>query len=71
MSRPNKPHASDLRDGWQPLDSAPRDGTQFLAVFGREVLLVRWDRGWELGPMFPSPPSHWMPLPKPPTEATA
>jgi hypothetical protein len=51
---------------WQPTETAPRDGTQFLAAFEKDVFLVRWDPCWEMGPTFPSPPDFWMPLPKPP-----
>jgi hypothetical protein len=54
---------------WQPIDTAPRNGELFLASFGTGgVLLVRWDRGWELKELFLTPPTHWTPLPKPPTE---
>jgi hypothetical protein len=57
--------------GWQPIDTAPRDGTQFLAAFREPssylVSLVRWDPCWTMGPTFPQPPQFWMPLPKPPS----
>jgi hypothetical protein len=63
---------------WQPIETAPKDGTAFVAVstwnrYAKAVLT--YDRnigGWwdwretevmeDLGRMF----SHWMPLPAPP-----
>jgi hypothetical protein len=34
--------ASEEPWGWQPLDSAPRDGTEFLAAYGDRVVLVMY-----------------------------
>jgi hypothetical protein len=56
---------------WQPIETAPRDGTEVL-VFTREIgqMVVFFDAGlWRekanwLG--LKNPPTYWMPLPKPP-----
>jgi hypothetical protein len=71
MSRPNK-HKDPAWGEWHPLDSAPQDGTEFLAAYGDRVVLVRWDPAWGELTLRITPPSHWMPMPKPParTELT-
>lgn len=66
---------------WQPIDSAPRDGTYVLLVSsGGAVWQGYWRKsdeapyghaGWT---RFNScdiqwQPNHWMPMPKPPTGA--
>jgi hypothetical protein len=70
MPQPNKKAASTNVPEfgeWRPIDSAPRDGTQFLAVFGdNSVSVVRWDRAWSDTTLRISPPSLWMPMPKAP-----
>ena len=72
---------------WQPISTAPRDGTWFLAwragggsqtvdsmyfvcwsaVYARthkgRVQAHKIGEGWNLDPA----PTHWMPLPQPPT----
>jgi hypothetical protein len=59
---------------WQPMETAPRDGTRFLGCEpGYGVFIVSWQkhrgpvdevdgRGWLAG----EGPTHWMPLPEPP-----
>jgi hypothetical protein len=61
---------------WQPIETAPRDGTAVLCfrlLDGKpEIKTAYWrpDReafGGEAWSYFPSyPPTHWMPLPEPP-----
>ncbi len=67
---------------WRPIDTAPKDGTKILAYCpkhpdGYRVIRVTWWRrpedghgfiGWGEFNMQYWPPTHWMPLPKPPGE---
>ena len=58
---------ADLAPQWQPIESAPRDGTiidVWVPGHGRECD-VWYDDGWS----FPVIPTHWMPIPAPPKEA--
>lgn len=62
---------------WQPIDSAPKDGTRFLAFRDGIMEVVWFKRDWfyegdtGLGSdnwLYPKDhqPTHWMPLPEPP-----
>jgi len=63
---------------WQPIATAPRDGTDILVcAFGATMLVVAFDNEAK-NPEFPwltldgpgynkDAPTHWMPLPTPPT----
>lgn len=62
---------------WQPIESAPRDGTTLLGAFkGGKVASIEWltDKGyvegWALSGSMQNNmrPTHWMPLPEPPKE---
>ncbi len=67
--------AGALRDAerWQPIESAPRDGRAvILAHLGGKPYIGKWchdtwvdERGLSHGP------SHWRPLPAPPTQDSA
>lgn len=46
---------------WQPIATAPKDGTVILAYNGERVL-VRWS---DIDNCHPQP-THWFPLPSPP-----
>jgi hypothetical protein len=64
-----------MTQDWQPIDSAPKDGTPILIALGTRMDLARWrrqDQCWE-GPdscAFSEQPTHWMPLPDPPVSAS-
>lgn len=65
-----------VEQGWQPIETAPRDGTRLLcyapATEGRAAVVRNdywWvrERGFAL--MRPTQPyTHWRPLPQPPKE---
>ena len=65
---------------WRDISSAPKDGTRVLAVVDGDVRVVSWGKtshvpiyGFCLADQGPEDfdicdPTHWMPLPAPPTE---
>ena len=62
---------------WQPIETAPQDGTVILGFNGRGMTSIEWScDAWNLAEThdYPEdtrweypPPTHWMPLPDPPT----
>jgi hypothetical protein len=68
---------------WQKIETAPKDGTPFLATDGRFFEVLNQPPGCELGvwqqlkpgtrlwsgaSVRHTDPTHWMPLPPPPKE---
>ncbi len=61
---------------WQPIETAPKDGTEILVVYPRQggvMQLVYWRhhyRSWmskgETVSGLETNATHWMPLPEPP-----
>jgi hypothetical protein len=66
--------AWNQRSAWQPIETAPRDGSQILAWDGDELLIAWWCDGgrWisdnlqQYHPGEYENPTHWQPLPSPP-----
>ena len=62
-----------VRMEWQPIETAPKDGTRVLVHEpGMEPEIAHWSGGvWWIGQsddfQFPGGITHWMPLPEPPT----
>jgi hypothetical protein len=67
---------------WQPIATAPKDGTRVLLWWAKDarsrIRILRWDSDlynpegrWTDGEYDYDMPSHWMPLPDPPTQEQA
>lgn len=60
--------ATSPDDGWRTIDSAPRDGTSVLLYGGDWAFEAQWrDNEWYTAYPNGDEPTHWMPLPNPPT----
>jgi hypothetical protein len=55
-------------DGWQPIDTAPKDGDVLIYVTETdEQFVAYWDDCWRFAPNAKlKTPTHWMPLPAAP-----
>lgn len=66
--------AAELRRvEWRPIESAPRDGERVLIFDNGHPYVSRfWCGQWHVGslPGTPAYPTHWQPLPAPPTGAS-
>ena len=70
-----------MSDSWQPISTAPRDGTKILAFSAGECVAVQYSTipdgtaFWELAfnprtgtrAVLGTPITHWRPLPAPPS----
>lgn len=61
------------RYSWQPIESAPKDGTRvLLSKLGAMHTAFYRNGGWECGNLhYFNSPTHWMPLPAPPVQEGA
>lgn len=72
--------ASARAESWQPIETAPKDGTSFLACHAgsgvhqitwhgkaSHIPLYGWAHGEDVEDVDLWSPTHWMPLPAPPT----
>ena len=54
---------------WRPIETAPKDGTHILAFHNGSIWTVWWSdtQMWHDSNDYDYRPTHWMPLPKPPS----
>lgn len=65
-----------IEQGWQPIETAPKDGTLILALGPITSATVMWEPAhqcWASADNWPwedFEPTHWRPLPEPPASTT-
>jgi hypothetical protein len=67
--------SSDPAQGWQDIETAPKDGTEVLLLFPSDTKRTGyWAKSiqrWSVDAVVSMPlPTHWMPLPEPPKVST-
>lgn len=55
-------------NGWQPIETAPKDGSILAVTRNGIVKQVCWNNGIWAGAGYDIKLTHWMPLPKPPED---
>ncbi|KVE06478.1 hypothetical protein WI91_09155 [Burkholderia vietnamiensis] len=78
-AHPGQPEPSAEVTHWQPIETAPKDGTEVVLLFADEVTLLgktrprvraaAWLVDWTIPYRRDNPPTHWMPLPAAPFDA--
>jgi hypothetical protein len=75
----NTNESQEIMSEWQPIETAPRDGTEVFCFIpehnwgalkvGEDYKLLSFiqDVGWVNRAYHNEKPTHWMPLPPPPT----
>jgi hypothetical protein len=80
--QPAAPEQIAEGEGWQPISTAPRDGTRIIvtrtAPTGRNPAKIVWGAEgapqgwrWRQQKVIRFEPTHWRPLPAPPTNESA
>ncbi|WP_322089971.1 DUF551 domain-containing protein [Burkholderia cenocepacia] len=77
-AHPGQPEPLAEVTGWQPIETAPKDGTEVMLLFDDEVELLgktrprvraaSWFDDWTIPYRRDNPPTHWMPLPAAPID---
>ena len=60
----------ETRQGWQPIETAPRDCDILTTWRGGTITVARWSgyfNAWMANRKDAFKPTHWMPLPDPPS----